>query len=289
MKRYRVIHATKYVCKSPVSVCHNQAWLKPRSTPHQQVDQHSLTISPQPSTLTSRDDTFENHVTHFSFNDGYKELVVKSESEVRLSPPDWAAQPSAPWEVARDQLREQPATHLSAYEFSFESRHVRPSETLASYAAQDFRPGRTVRESLIDLTSRIHQEFEYDPRATTVSTPVEHVFKQKKGVCQDFAHLQIAMLRSLGIPARYVSGYVRTGNVADRPDMIGADASHAWLAAWCPMAGWIDADPTNDTLTNSDHVTVAWGREYSDVPPLRGVFIGGGAHTMNVEVSVEPL
>lgn len=289
MTRYRVTHTTEYDAESRVSVCHNQAWLRPRETAHQRIVQHELTISPTPSTMSWRDDAFGNHAVHLSFNEGYSHLAVRSESEVEVQAPDWHSQPSAAWEQSRDHVRNGAASHLKEYEFCFSSRLVRTSSALAEYASQDFRPGRAVLESLTDLTDRIHKEFEYDPKATTISTPVEHVFEHKRGVCQDFAHLQIAMLRSLGIPARYVSGYVRTGNVPDRPDMIGADASHAWLSAWCPNIGWIDADPTNNCLTNEDHVTIAWGRNYSDIPPFRGVFVGGGSHKMHVGVSVVPI
>lgn len=289
MTHYRITHSTEYLTESRVSVCHNQAWLRPRSTAHQEVVDHKLSVSPESSTLSWREDLFGNHVTHLSFNEGYSQLTVLSESDVHVSTPDWAAKSSSSWTDSRDQMVAEPVDHLNEYQFVFSSRLVRTSAELAAYAAQDFRPGRTVLESLIDLTHRVHTEFEYDPRATTISTPVEHVFQHRKGVCQDFAHVQIAMLRSLGIAARYVSGYVRTGNLPDRTDMIGADASHAWLAAYCPVAGWIDADPTNDTLTSDDHVTVAWGRDYSDIPPLRGVFIGGSQHKMKIGVSVVPL
>ncbi len=287
MTEYKVIHTTEYSASSPVSVCHNQAWLKPRTTPFQSVEQYDLSIEPPPSSLDWRTDTFGNHVVHLSFNEGYDELMVRSESRIEANTPNWPAS-STPWEEVREHIQDKRVERLTEYEFLFSSRMVRTSNELTEYAMQDFRPGRTLIEAIQDLTHRVHTEFEYDPRATTISTPVEHVFKHKKGVCQDFAHVQIAMLRSLGLPARYVSGYVRTGNLSDRPDMIGADASHAWLSCFDPGVGWIDTDPTNDTLTNDDHVTVAWGRDYSDVPPLRGVFIGGGKHSLTVGVSVSP-
>ena len=289
MTRYRIVHSTGYQSESRVSVCHNQAWLRPRVTKNQNVVSHDLIITPEPSTLAWREDVFGNHVATLSFNDGYSELVVRSESTVQVLPPNWNTPPSVAWETTRDLVKTNPVAHLSEYEFCFPSRLVRLSSELAEYARQDFRPGRTLFESLVDLTHRIHAEFEYDPRATTISTPVEYVFEHKKGVCQDFAHVQIAMLRSLGISARYVSGYVRTGNIPDRADMIGADASHAWLSAYCSTAGWIDADPTNNALTSEDHVTVAWGRDYSDTPPFRGVFIGGGQHSLEIGVSVTPI
>lgn len=288
MTRYRVIHSTEYKPESAVTVCHNQAWLRPRTTNLQQVASHSLSISPDPSTLSWRSDTFGNDVAHFSFNEGYAHLVVRSESEVSVREPDVDRTRSVAWETARDSLGSN-RDHLYEYQFCFDSRLVRTSDELGEYAREIFRPGRLLVDALEDLTHRVYEDFEYDPRATTISTPVEHVFESRKGVCQDFAHVQIAMLRSLGLAARYVSGYVRTGNVPDRPDMIGSDASHAWVAAWCPELGWIDADPTNNALTSRDHVTVAWGRDYSDVPPLRGVYIGGSQHKPSIGVSVQQL
>lgn len=289
MTRYHIVHSTQYHAESRVSVCHNQAWLRPRDTVNQSVVSHDLKITPEPSTMAWRDDVFGNHLATLSFNDGYANLVVRSESVVDVDHPQWQSLPAENWEVTRDLVAANPTTRLKEYEFCFPSKLVRTADQLADYARQDFRPGRTTIDALVDLTHRIHTEFEYDPRATTISTPVEYVFEHKKGVCQDFAHVQIAMLRSLGIPARYVSGYVRTGNVPDRPDMIGADASHAWLAVYCSKAGWINADPTNDALTSKDHVTVAWGRDYSDTPPFRGVFIGGGQHSLDIGVSVTPI
>lgn len=286
MTHYKVTHLTEYEADTPVSVCHNQAWLKPRETRSQRVVSHRLDITPEPSTQVSRIDTFGNHVTHLSFNEGYERLVVLSESEIEITPADWCTIPTTTWEAARDTVAQNPTQYAAESEFRFQSRLVRMWPELIDYAAQDFQPGRSVIEAVTDLTRRIHEEFEYDPRATTISTPVEHVFEQKRGVCQDFAHVQIAMLRAIGLPARYVSGYVRTDNVPERPDMIGADASHAWVGVFCPVAGWVDADPTNNCLTSEDHVTIAWGRDYSDIPPLRGVYIGGGKHRMKVEVSV---
>lgn len=288
MTEYRVVHTTEYSATSPVSVCHNQAWLQPRSTNRQQVVSHDLVIEPSPSILTTRNDAFGNHVSHLSFNEGYEHLEVRSESRIEIATDGWPETGPA-WEESRDQIQSDPSTHLDEFQFTFSSRMVRTANEFAEYARQDFRPGRSLIEALADLTKRINAEFEYDPRATTISTPVEHVFQHRKGVCQDFAHVQIAMLRSLGLPARYVSGYVRTGNLPDRPDMIGADASHAWLACFDSTIGWIEADPTNATLTNEDHVTVAWGRDYSDIPPLRGVFLGGGRHSLKVGVKVEPI
>ncbi|HSG73308.1 MAG TPA: transglutaminase family protein, partial [Planctomycetaceae bacterium] len=158
----------------------------------------------------------------------------------------------------------------------------------ADYARISFPPQRDILSAAKDLTQRVFQEFEFDKRATTVTTPVEEVFRHRKGVCQDFAHLQIALLRSLRLPARYVSGYLRTIPPPGKPRLIGSDATHAWLSLYCGAdLGWIDLDPTNNLLPSTDHITIAWGRDYSDVPPLRGVYIGGGSHSLSVSVDVK--
>ena len=181
------------------------------------------------------------------------------------------------------------AGELDALQFRFDSPRCHASVEAASYAESSFTADRPIVEALAELTSRIHREFEYDPRATTVSTPIDEVLQQKRGVCQDFAHVQIAMLRSLGLAARYVSGYVRTIPPPGKERMVGADASHAWVAAWCGDLGWIDIDPTNDCFVSDQHITLAWGRDYADVTPLKGVYTGGGKHWLDISVDVVPL
>ncbi|OYW11667.1 MAG: hypothetical protein B7Z55_19015 [Planctomycetales bacterium 12-60-4] len=183
---------------------------------------------------------------------------------------------------------ESPLT-LEALQFTFDSPSVTAPAAVGQYAAESFPAGRPILEGVRHLTTRIHEDFKFDPRATTVSTPVVEVFEHRRGVCQDFAHLEIAALRSLGIPARYVSGYLRTIPPPGRPRLVGTDASHAWLSVYCGEAGWIDVDPTNDCIVSTDHITVAWGRDYSDVCPIKGVFVGGGTHQMTVSVDVQPL
>jgi transglutaminase-like putative cysteine protease len=178
---------------------------------------------------------------------------------------------------------------LEVRQFIYDSPHVAATTELADYARPSFAPGRPWLEATLELMARIYREFAYDPMATNVSTPLETVLTMRRGVCQDFAHLQIGCLRSLGLPARYDSGYLLTTPPAGQPRMVGADASHAWLAAWCPGVGWVDFDPTNNVVPSLGHITVAWGRDYSDVCPIKGVFIGGGEHAMNVSVDVEPL
>ena len=178
---------------------------------------------------------------------------------------------------------------LDAYQFVFDSQRVGASPELAAYAHDSFPAGRTLLEAVRDLTRRIHQDFSFDTKATEVTTPVETFFEKRRGVCQDFAHLQIACLRSLGLPARYVSGYLRTMPPPGRARLAGADASHAWCSAWCPGAGWVDFDPTNDCVPSDGHVTLAWGRDYSDVSPIHGVLFGGARHSLRVAVDVIPV
>lgn len=288
---YEVSHRTDYSGSEPVSVGQNQAWLRPRDLPWQECQRYLLELAPAPSTCGERRDYFGNTVTLFSFNSGYDQLSVTARSRVEVRPrksPDPAATP--PWEQVAQQLARPllPAA-LDAAQFAFDSPRAAAAAELAQYAASSFTPGRPILAGLLDLTQRIFKEFEYRPQSTTVSTPVEEVFQQRRGVCQDFAHLQLAMLRSLRLAGRYVSGYLRTIPPPGKPRLRGADASHAWLSVWCGEAGWVDVDPTNNCIPAEDHITVAWGRDYNDVPPLRGVFIGGGAHQLRVEVDVEPV
>jgi len=288
---YRIRHVTRYSGNRPVSVGKNQAWLRPRDLPQQTCRRFTLDISPDPSVRGARRDYFGNEATHFAFDSGYDTLTVTARSEVEVRPlPPPAAEAGAPWEQVRDALR-QPTNPdaLDAAQFRCESPRVHALPAAAEYAATSFPPGRPLLESVLDLTARMHADFQYRPQSTTVSTPIEEVFRTRAGVCQDFAHLEIALLRELGLAARYVSGYLRTIPPPGQPRRVGADASHAWLSVYCGSAGWIDFDPTNNLLVGPDHVTVAWGRDYDDVPPLRGVFIGGEAHALQVEVDVEPV
>jgi transglutaminase-like putative cysteine protease len=241
--------------------------------------------------LSSHRDSFGNQVGMFAIEAGHRRLVVTATSVVEVDPPrDWRELEPLPWETLRDRLARDtdPAT-LEARQFAFDSPLVRTSPRLASWAAESFTPSRPWHEALVELTARIHREFTYDPTATTTSTPVEEVFALKRGVCQDFAHLQIACLRSLGLAARYVSGYIsneRPPGTDGQIGMVGADASHAWLACWGGSDGWLDVDPTNDCPAGMLHVTIGWGRDYADVAPVKGVCIGGGTHGMEVAVHV---
>ena len=281
--QYDVVHTTEYDYSASVSVSHHLARLSPRVLPHQQRLHHELTIEPLPAVLTTHTDYFGNDVTFFAMQGAHKRLTVRARSRVALqamSAP--SASDTPPWEAVADRT----ALPLEALEFLFDSALIPVRAELAAYAREAFPPGRPWLEAVLDLTRRIHEEFTFDRKATTVATPLEEVFGARRGVCQDFARVEIACLRSLGLPARYVSGYLETVAPAGRARLVGADASHAWLAAYCPEAGWIHVDPTNNVMPSRSHVTVAWGRDYNDVSPIHGVMLGGGNHTLRVNVDV---
>ncbi|MBB5056253.1 transglutaminase-like putative cysteine protease [Granulicella aggregans] len=288
---YKINHRTTYRYVSPVSVGSHVACLKPRSYEQNQVVQNSLKIFPEPKTLDERIDYFGNALWFFTIEEPHKELIVESFSEVLRTGdrvPD--ARASLPWEESTLLLREDHTPEgLDAYQYQFESPRIRIANDFAAYALESFTPGRMMLDALTELTSRIHKDFRFDSRVTTVRTTPEEVFKKRGGVCQDFAHVQIACLRSIKLAARYVSGYLRTYPPAGRPRLIGADASHAWISTYCRGAGWIDMDPTNDIAPTDGHVTLAWGRDYGDVSPLRGLILGGGSHDLQVEVDMEPI
>jgi transglutaminase-like putative cysteine protease len=289
---YRISHRTTYKYAYPVSVGDHVACLKPRSfPPHNQLLLTTLEIRPTPSTFTERIDYFGNVLCFFTVQEPHKELIVEAKSEVVVNGnADQIALTSLPWEESSQSLAlDHSPEGLAAYQFQFESPRIRLRPEFAGYALQSFTPRRPIREALIDLTARIHRDFRFDARVTTVRTPTEEVFKKRRGVCQDFAHLQIACLRSINLAARYVSGYLRTYPPPGRPRLIGADASHAWVSAYCQGLGWLDVDPTNNVVPSDGHVTIAWGRDYGDVSPLRGLILGGGNHTLKVEVDMEPV
>ncbi len=290
--KYQITHITTYDYAAPVSVCHNEAYLTPRTFDRQICESHRLSILPSPSVMGRRKDYFDNPVVYFSFNTGFETLQIKTISRVEVFPQKAAESPEAtpPWDQVAESLRS--AVDESAREaapFAFDSPRIATSLELARYGQTAFTPGRPIAEALAALTGQIFEDFEFDPRATTVNTPLEEVMKHRKGVCQDFAHLQIAILRSLGLAARYVSGYLRTYPPPGEPQPAGTDASHAWLSVYCGGLGWIDVDPTNNKQVTDEHITLAWGRDYGDVSPVKGVFVGGGSHTLEVSVDVVPL
>jgi transglutaminase-like putative cysteine protease len=285
---YRVTHTTTYTYREPVSLCHNLAHLTPRPSARQTTDDFRLLIDPDPAVVHERADFFGNPVTFFTVQEPHTKLTVRAEhvTAVRpFDPPDPAATP--PWEAVRDALRAaRTPTALDAYQYAFDSPYIKSSAALAEYAAASFPPGRPLLEAALDLTGRIHRDFRYDPKATTLSTSLAEVLVGRRGVCQDFAHLEIGCLRSLGLAARYVSGYLLTRPAAGKERLVGADASHAWVSVYCPGWDWIDLDPTNDLVPSAEHILLAWGRDYDDVSPVKGVILGGGDHRIAVSVDV---
>lgn len=285
--RYRIVHETRYSSAEPISVGHNEAWLTPRLTGNQVCHDHSLEIRPTPSIIISRQDYFENLTTQFAFNQGYETLSVTATSVVEVSPPV-PPRKQIPWETVREDVRRwRTPDDFAALEFVFDSPRCRVSAEFEAYARESFPQGGEIRACLADLMNRVFTDFRYDPTATTVTTPVEQVFRIRRGVCQDFAHLLISLVRSLGLAARYVSGYLRTIPPPGQPRLVGADASHAWVSVYCGDQGWVDLDPTNDQFPSTDHITIAWGRDYSDVAPLKGVYVGGSSPQLSVSVDVE--
>jgi len=283
---YDVTHRTTYRYRSDVSVSHHLAHLHPRGLASQEVSDFKLTVEPLPTVNTERADFYGNPTTFFTISNPHDRLVVTARSRVRVTAPTLPAR-SLPWEQVRDRCASDRFTPDSEVgEFRFDSPSIVRRPALADYAAPSFSPGRPLLDAVVDFNARIFRDFKFDSRATTVATPVDEVFKKRRGVCQDFAHFAIACLRSLGLPARYVSGYLETVPPPGKARLIGADASHAWFSVWCPDHDWVDADPTNNVLPGDRHITVAWGRDYSDVSPLRGVVVGGGGHGLGVSVDV---
>ncbi len=295
MTTYVVVHDTKYDYDQPVGVSRQIVHLTPRVTAWQSCAAHTLTMDPTPDAFAESIDAFGNPVCSFVIEADHASLAVRAQSTVTLLPrplPDEATSP--PWDEVRTRLtyragvRPRPAD-LEATRFLFESMRVRNKRELTAWTLTCFPPGRPLLTGVRALMQLIHRELTFDPTATTVSTPVMQVFASRRGVCQDFAHLMLSCLRSIGLAARYVSGYLLTKPPPGKPRLVGADASHAWVSVYCPEHGWIDVDPTNGMFPDLEHVTLGWGRDYDDVIPLRGVILGGGEHALEIEVTVVPL
>lgn len=286
--KYKINHTTKYEYKDTVPVCQNIVYLTPRDTPHQRATRHRMMVRPQPSATHRRVDYFGNTSHAFSIDKGHRQLQVSATSTVELTARDLPNKLATPaWESIRDDLaRNRTAAGIGNYQFAFSSPHIPLDRAVADYARQSFPPNRPILDAVRELSSRIHEDFKYDPEATTVNTPIAKVFEQRRGVCQDLAHLILGSLRPLGLAARYVSGYLRTHPPEGQPRLVGTDASHAWVSVYCGDAGWIDVDPTNNSFPSTEHITVAWGRDYSDVCPVAGMFVGGGSHKLSVAVDV---
>jgi transglutaminase-like putative cysteine protease len=290
--RLQVVHETSYQYATRVEVAYHATTLRPVQTAYQSVQAFRLAIEPPPSQQSSAADSFGNVHDYFSLYGPHENLTVRAACRVLLTPrvPPLDAHASPPWEEVRDALRYRAgAPFEGAAEFVFASPFVPVQVPLRDYALVSFTSSRPMLESALELMHRIHADFAYDTQSTDVSTPLPKVFTQRRGVCQDFAHVMIGCLRAIGLSATYVSGYLLTQPPPGQPRLLGADASHAWVRVWCPVNGWVDLDPTNDLVVGTSHVTVATGRDYGDVMPVRGVIRGGGEHTLKVAVSVMPI
>lgn len=289
--RYRIHHQTIYEYESSVSYSQHVARLRPSVTPRQTQGSFELKVSPMPDKITQTVDYFGNACSYFGLTTPHRKLTIDSYSEVTVKDNQSVDLDfSMPWEMVRDIMRSsQLASDLAAAEFTFPSPLCRLMPELADYARQSFQKNTPILQASKDLTSRIFKDFKFDPKVTTVATPVSEVFNKRAGVCQDFSHLQISCLRSLGLPAAYISGYLRTEPPPGKERLIGADASHAWVSVYAPQIGWTGFDATNNVLPAKDHIQVAKGRDYLDISPVRGTVFGGGAQTLNIGVTVSEL
>lgn len=281
---YRATHTTHYRYDATVSQCQSEVRLTPRSLPWQMLIESRIETTPPAATMENHRDYFGNEVRTITILESHDRFTTVSTSLVDV---EARPQPTLdiPWEAVRDEVRaHRRAETLEAYEFLFDSPFVAVSPELTAYGAPSFPAGRPIGEAIDDLAHRIHTEFRYTPKATTIETPLRDVMRLRRGVCQDFAHVMIGTLRALQLPARYVSGYLRS-----QANYQGAEASHAWVSVFVPGAGWIDTDPTNDVRPGTGHLTVAWGRDYGDVAPVKGIALGGGNQAVEVEVRVEPV
>lgn len=284
---YTLRHTTRYHYSAPVTLCHSEARVLPRETPHQQCGVSELHICPAPQVQMERRDVFGNRVLYFAMEDVHQRLDVTAITSLNTQPLAPLPSASPTWEDVAKRLSEDARFDVQLYRL--DSPFIRRNSALAAFAHECFTPGRPLIEAALALNALIHSTFEYDPSFTTLATPLSEVLANRRGVCQDFAHLAIGALRSIGLTARYVSGYLETQPPAGQPRLIGADASHAWLATWIPEWGWLALDPTNGTVPGEQHPVLAWGRDYADVAPLKGVMNGGGEHRLEVNVDVLPV
>jgi transglutaminase-like putative cysteine protease len=288
---FEVSHRTHYRYSGPVAQSQHIVHMSPRAVPLQTTIRHNLMVEPAPAMRHESVDVFGNPYVVLEVEVPHKELVLMARSAIETHAPaaaDLAA--TTPWDRLEDGLSSA-ATGLDidVIQYRCSTPITGVTQEIADYARASFRQGRPVLDAAMDLTRRIHADFRFDPGATDISTPVAQVFAHRRGVCQDFAHLALAGLRALRVPARYVSGYILTHPPPGQPRLAGADASHAWISIWSPETGWRDFDPTNGIAVSEEHITIAYGRDYNDVSPISGVLIGGGEHIVTVGVDVVPL
>jgi len=286
---YKVIHTTRYIYNEPVSLCHNIARLIPRSTGRQTCKNSVVTIDPVPDVLNEYEDFFGNRVTYFAVQHEHTSLTVTVSSEI-VTPmsgaPEIDFHSPVAWEEVKRLLAASRQEYSNVLQYIPETPLTAADPAISAYALQSFRPGRSLFEATRELMQRIFTDFRFQPGFTTITTPLSEVMSARKGVCQDFAHLGIACLRSLGLPARYISGYIETIPPAGTKKLAGVDASHAWFSVFIPGTGWIDFDPTNNQFPGDQHLVIGWGRDYSDISPLKGVVVSSGPHRLSVSVDV---
>ncbi len=285
---YDVNHVTTFDYAQPVSVSHQLLRLTPRRSERQRVARSTLLIEPAPAVRAQRRDFFANDVTYVTVSEPHDRLTIHAASRIEIDAADDSFLDLGPsWEQVAAALEAPRSLEpIEASQFCYPSPYVDFDAEIAAYARRTFAPGTALLPGVLELTRRIFEDFTYEGGVTDVWTPVSEVFERRKGVCQDFAHLEIACLRSVGLAARYVSGYLLTKPPEGKEKLIGADASHAWLSVYCPEFGWIDVDPTNNMLPSDEHIALAYGRDYGDVSPTTGVIVGGGAHRVSVSVDV---
>ena len=284
---YRIIHKTEYSYTHPVNLCYNEARLTPRNFTYQRCREHRLIVEPEPKECRERQDFFGNTVYYFTIQQPHNQLTVTVTSHVNVSGRDRQRALAVPlgWEATHRELHTNSDPEiLEIRQYILNSPMIPVMPELHAYAAESFTDGCPLLEAVADLTTRLYTDFTYDPNFTTIATPLTAVLKHRRGVCQDFAHLGIGCLRALGLAARYVSGYIETDPPPDQEPLAGADASHAWFSVYLPQLGWVDFDPTNNQRPTDRHITVAWGRDYADVTPLKGVVFGSGTHELAVSV-----
>ena len=289
---YDLTHITHYEYGAPVVVNECVTRLRPREEPGQRVSEFRVEVEPTPRDYSEHVDAFANHVARLRIETSHEDMSIKAMSRVevlRAAPPAPGLTP--PWEIIAAQAAASQSLAPDSPAFAlYPSRIVSLFPAATDYARVSFAPGRPIYEAALDLMTRIHADFKYDPEATDARTPPWEAFAARRGVCQDFAHVMIAGLRGLGLPALYVSGYIRTYPPPGKARLVGADASHAWVSVWCgPAFGWLGLDPTNAIPEGDDHIVVARGRDYADVPPVDGLIVSWGGHELKVSVDVAPV
>jgi len=289
--RYRLVHRTAYAYGEAVDLAAHLLHLTPRPLPGQTVRAAGIVSAPSPARTVTAEDHFGNVATWLFHTEPHADFVVTLEAEVEVAfppPPDPAS--TLPWERVRTLVESGGPRTWRAAEFAVSSPMAPRDGQAGRYALPSFSPGRPILEALLELTARIRRDFAFRPGATTLATPIAQVMQSRAGVCQDFAHVMIGGLRALGLPARYVSGYIRTRLKPGAERHRGADQSHAWVGCWLgPDHGWVDLDPTNDLVVRDEHVVLGWGRDYADVSPVRGIILGGGRHSLTVSVDLDPI